>query len=337
MEDQDGTAIRELDAKVKGITVEFRAWDADVMRFLESNKSTAFIPIDVYPYHLSSKTALPQSALHTITTHAASPAAALALSNQWKEQESWARDRRNAGFYSAQRSTFSVEPNQIKVVSSRHECDVACAKLHFKHTIMVDTENVWDPANPERTNQAASIAQAYASDEAFIFKFNEWDECYPSFQNLMKDGKITKVMHGVGHDKSSLQKRWPNLKLTKPKELKDSIHPSILSRSRDDKLGSYVLAGLQKVMLYKSCNDFHSEWDAEELNEKQLIYAAADVVAMWELINIKSPPQELPAMSESAEDALAAADSALALPKQDAKKKGADAVDVADYDSDAET
>ena len=103
MEDQDGTAIRELDAKVKGITVEFRAWDADVMRFLESNKSTAFIPIDVYPYHLSSKTALPQSALHTITTHAASPAAALALSNQWKEQESWARDRRNAGFYSAQR------------------------------------------------------------------------------------------------------------------------------------------------------------------------------------------------------------------------------------------
>ena len=102
-QDEQAAVLLELESKLKGMSFEFRAYDSRVMGFYAANPLTAFIPFRMYPYQLYKKTALPMSAVHTMTANGASASAALELSKQWKEQESWESDCHAIGFYSIQR------------------------------------------------------------------------------------------------------------------------------------------------------------------------------------------------------------------------------------------
>lgn len=166
---------------------------------------------------------------------------------------------------------------KIYLIDSLKDVEDAVDFLEDQRIIGFDTET--KPSFKKGQFNHVSLLQLSTSEQAFVFRLNKIGFPDP-LRNLLEKENLLKIGAAVHDDLKALRK------------LTDSFHPlSFFDLNDELKRVGFLNVGVRNLcgMVLKiriSKTEQVSNWEAENLSEKQLRYAATDAWACLEVFNL---------------------------------------------------
>jgi ribonuclease D len=166
---------------------------------------------------------------------------------------------------------------KIYLIDSLKDVEDAVDFLEDQRIIGFDTET--KPSFKKGQFNHVSLLQLSTSEQAFVFRLNKIGFPDP-LRNLLEKENLLKIGAAVHDDLKALRK------------LTDSFHPlSFFDLNDELKRVGFLNVGVRNLcgMVLKiriSKTEQVSNWEAENLTEKQLRYAATDAWACLEVFNL---------------------------------------------------
>jgi hypothetical protein len=188
--------------------------------------------------------------------------------------------------FPARGNELLVRPDTMQVLmvgDQESQCNDACQKimdiLHNVQDPMLfwDTESVAFVTGEGKNEQRCSLVQVCVNESlTVLFQVAAWSMIFPSFQTLFEISTICKVAHFATHDVKHLTNRFPHLRLTNVKDLKD-ILPEAFPPGKSKGLDAAVWRCCHK---YLNKRIDHRLWCLPSLMPRHVEYAVLDVYAM---------------------------------------------------------
>lgn len=170
----------------------------------------------------------------------------------------------------------------VVLIETEAQCSAAITNLRRNlgstRCVGFDTEWIaYIPPHVGTNSNEAAIAQLCGSDDVcYIFLFYKWGGvCYDSFLSFMSDASITKAAVNIASDVSKFICRFPaaGRRGTPPLVAGQlNLEPGTLEQMTRRVFGEYV----------DKCID-HRAWEAPQLDDDQIVYAATDAWLHWRL------------------------------------------------------
>ena len=170
----------------------------------------------------------------------------------------------------------------VVLIETEAQCNDAITDLRRNlgstRCVGFDTEWIaYIPPHVGTNSNEAAIAQLCGSDDVcYIFLFYKWGGvCYDAFLSFMSDASITKAAVNISSDVSKFVSRFPAAGRRGAAPLvagQLNLEPGTLEQMTRRVFGEYVDKSID-----------HRAWEAPQLDDDQIVYAATDAWLHWRL------------------------------------------------------
>ena len=170
----------------------------------------------------------------------------------------------------------------VVLIETEAQCNDAITDLRLNlgstRCVGFDTEWIaYIPPHVGTNSNEAAIAQLCGSDDVcYIFLFYKWGGvCYDAFLSFMSDASITKAAVNIASDVSKFVSRFPAAGRRGAAPLvagQLNLEPGTLEQMTRRVFGEYVDKSID-----------HRAWEAPQLDDDQIVYAATDAWLHWRL------------------------------------------------------
>ena len=166
----------------------------------------------------------------------------------------------------------------IKVINDFEQAKIAVQEIMDAHTLIgFDTET--RPSFTKGVVYKVSLIQLSVGNTAYLFRLNKMKGMSPELKDLLCDSNYIKVGLSTPDDFHNLRKWDDSLKQKGVIEIQDHV--------KKYGIEDMSLAKVYGILFRKKISKKQrlTNWDADELTEKQKQYAALDAVACVEIYN----------------------------------------------------
>ena len=166
-----------------------------------------------------------------------------------------------------------LEIEHVFVVTSERQAGLALEELMQARTVGFDTESK-PTFQKGQKSEGPHVLQFATTEKAFIFQ-SHLTESHPAIIALLKSTELTKIGFGLGGDLDQISNRFG----LRPGAIVDLDRSFRLLGYQNAVGAKSAVAMLFNRKLSKSKSVTISNWEARELTERQLLYAANDAYA----------------------------------------------------------
>ncbi|WP_413576677.1 3'-5' exonuclease [Bdellovibrio sp. HCB290] len=161
---------------------------------------------------------------------------------------------------------FLSFPGKIHLINTDHELQAIAAELASKKLLGFDTET--RPSFKKGESHPVALLQLATDDDAYIIRLKHIKQ-FEIIKSIFENPEIVKVGAAIKDDLKQLQKRFP-------------FHPhgfiELQTVAKTKGLKNMGLKGMTEEVLHATISKGPktTNWSAQELTDKQILYAATD-------------------------------------------------------------